>query len=992
MSEPVVVPDEPPPRVRGYELLEPISSGAMGVVYKARQLSMDRLVAVMLLPSEVARDPARVERFFHEARAAGRLNHPNIAAAIDVGEADGQYYLAMEYLEGEGLAQAMQREGRLPERRALEIAAAITRGLAHAHRQGIIHRDIRPANIAIARDGTPKLLGLGIAAVGPLGGSPGAAEPDTSYYCSPEAARAEQQLDARADVYSLGATLYHLVVGRPPFDGPNTAVILARHLSDPPPVPRVENPGLSQGTSDLILRMMAKRPEERFQDAGELLRALERLLSWRPAPTTPAVQTPRLKRVHQRAPRRPRRRSSAVGIVIVLVIVLGSLGGASWLAYDRYYRPKPGAADQQAELARHVEEARVRFEEARAFQQDNPDSFRTAAVLFRRIRANYPGTLYAAQAESELAAVESRRRQTLKKELEERWKKATALMADHSFQFALEVFRDFPMRLVTLKDRPELVVAINEYKRQVYARALTGWEQTDAEAVRLWSAGQVKKAIDLLTHRKKRQLPVYRKAMEQRLAMIDDYAKQHLAPPPTAHRVDGLPAQPRPKRVFQALSLPDALRVRVLYATTAERLYALMAQRKYEKARGQATDALKDDRLADARADLEADRQVLLASDRVWQRALAAIPRLSGLQTTVGGIEGVIKGLEGDRIRYNSFGAELGLPVTSLKPTEVVFIAEKGATEPTAALVRDAAVFLAGGGQFKEAAKELARLDADSPEQKEATRLVGHVHRSSDEIRALRTFEAWRRQAADGQWKQAAGSLLELDQLGEHPTARQILNSTALWQAWTREAALLPTLFQGAVVLPEPGVVQVVYDFSADEQLRDWEQRSGAWTTRFDALFQDERQAGGWVRHRGRWIDATLRFDAAPITGNMMIGFIATDRAGQDVAFIVQGERYAVGQGPLKNVSEWDKMRALKTGTLKSATPNGRVSVVCSVEREAFRFVINGAQVIEMRVPGFTLAAFGLASDGEGAFANVAVEGSLDLDWLARQMAADEGK
>jgi serine/threonine-protein kinase len=275
-------------RIGGFELLATLGKGGMGTVFKARQVSMDRVVALKVLPPHLAKNQDFVQRFLREARSAAQLNHPNIVQGIDVGEADGVYYFAMEFVDGLTARDLLKREGRLDEKRALSIIGGVARALEHAHKHGIVHRDIKPDNIMISREGVVKLADLGLAksflpeASRLREGKPG----DTGYqdtvtldgtalgtphYMAPEQARGDADIDTRADIYALGATLYHMVTGEFPFSAPTPAAIMAKHITQPAPNPKEKNPALSRPVCDLIQFMMAKEREARPQTPTELL-------------------------------------------------------------------------------------------------------------------------------------------------------------------------------------------------------------------------------------------------------------------------------------------------------------------------------------------------------------------------------------------------------------------------------------------------------------------------------------------------------------------------------------------------------------------------------------------------------------------------------------------------------------------------------------------------------------------------------------------------
>ena len=260
-------------RIGGFDVLERIGQGGMGAVFRARQVSMDRIVALKVLPPRLAQNEAFVQRFFREARSAARLNHPNIVQGIDVGHAAGHYYFAMEFVDGVTVKQMLRQAGRIEEKKALNIIGAVAKALEHAHTHGIIHRDVKPENIMVTRQGVVKLADLGLAR--------SSEKPDTltiegtalgtPYYMAPEQVRGEIDTDTRADIYALGATLFHMVTGDFAYDGPNASAIMARHLSDPLPSAKEKSPAVSRATDELIQRMMAKDRQQRPQNPAELL-------------------------------------------------------------------------------------------------------------------------------------------------------------------------------------------------------------------------------------------------------------------------------------------------------------------------------------------------------------------------------------------------------------------------------------------------------------------------------------------------------------------------------------------------------------------------------------------------------------------------------------------------------------------------------------------------------------------------------------------------
>jgi serine/threonine protein kinase len=272
-------------QIPGYQIIAKLGSGAMATVFKARQLSLDRMVAIKVLPRKLSESTDYVERFYREGKAAAKLNHPNIVQAIDVGEAGGFHYFVMEYVEGHTLYDELQANKGFSEAEAMRVILQIARALEHAHSQGFIHRDVKPKNIMIATDGTAKLADMGLARAAE---DAQAAQAEagkafgTPYYISPEQIRGEIDIDFRADIYSLGATLYHLVTGRVPFDAPTPAGVMHRHLKDPLVPPDHINTELSAGMGEIVEVMMAKERRRRYASTSDLIVDLEAVASGQP--------------------------------------------------------------------------------------------------------------------------------------------------------------------------------------------------------------------------------------------------------------------------------------------------------------------------------------------------------------------------------------------------------------------------------------------------------------------------------------------------------------------------------------------------------------------------------------------------------------------------------------------------------------------------------------------------------------------------------------
>jgi len=260
--------------ISGYRILGKLGAGAMATVYKAKQVSLDRMVAIKKLPQKFSQNPQFIERFFAEGRAAAQLNHPNIVQAFDVGNEGDVYFFVMEYVEGRSIHEDIVTHKRFKESDAIDIAIQVAEALEHAHERGLIHRDVKPKNIMITKEEVVKLADMGLAramsdvetAEAEAGRAFG-----TPYYISPEQIRGEKDIGPPADIYSLGVTLYHMVTGTVPFEGKNPSSVMRKHLKNDLVPPDHVNPKLGAGISEVIEMMMAKKVKDRYQNCSDLL-------------------------------------------------------------------------------------------------------------------------------------------------------------------------------------------------------------------------------------------------------------------------------------------------------------------------------------------------------------------------------------------------------------------------------------------------------------------------------------------------------------------------------------------------------------------------------------------------------------------------------------------------------------------------------------------------------------------------------------------------
>ncbi|MCY2990786.1 MAG: protein kinase [Planctomycetota bacterium] len=368
-----------------YELLEMLGRGGMGMVYKARHLRLKRIVAVKVISPQRLPDPHAVARFNREMEAVGRLSHANIVQATDAGEAAGQHFLAMEFVDGRDLSQLVRCGGPLSVADACEIARQAALGLQHAHGHGLVHRDVKPSNLMVTHDGTVKLLDLGLALlldmpgddVGPTGSQQILGSPD---FMAPEQVQDSHEVDARTDLYSLGCTLYYLLTARPPFASPQYDTrlkkVFAHVRAQPTPIQEL-CPDIPVALAELVTRLLAKAAGDRPQTAADAAAALTPLAAGHdlpglvlarlgPTSAEPFVsqawpsQAAASNRPSSFAPNFPHLRRTSILLGLGAVVVLAITWGY-WARHSAIHTPASAANHEPAPLAVQDAPATGRF-------------------------------------------------------------------------------------------------------------------------------------------------------------------------------------------------------------------------------------------------------------------------------------------------------------------------------------------------------------------------------------------------------------------------------------------------------------------------------------------------------------------------------------------------------------------------------------------------------------------------------------------------------
>ena len=342
-----------------YEILEVIGTGGMVVVYKARCHRLNRLVAIKILKEDTTQDEELRRRFHAESQAVAMLSHPNIVSVFDVSRSSDADYIVMELIDGLTLKQYMQQKGVLNWREALHFAIQIAKALEHAHSRGIVHRDIKPHNIMILKDGSVKVADFGIARITSSSNTLTREALGSVHYISPEQAKGGR-VDERTDIYSLGVVLYEMLTGRPPFDGESPVSIAIQHISERPPLPTELNPDIPKGLEQITMHAMCPDLENRYASATELLDDLDefrknpevqfafhgaesrlRIPTARPEAAAPAAKPVRRQQAAAKKPEpsAPRKKTATKKPAVIIVVgVLLALVLISYFLYSYLLR------------------------------------------------------------------------------------------------------------------------------------------------------------------------------------------------------------------------------------------------------------------------------------------------------------------------------------------------------------------------------------------------------------------------------------------------------------------------------------------------------------------------------------------------------------------------------------------------------------------------------------------------------------------------------
>jgi len=649
--------------IGGHRILGVIGRGGMGTVYLAEQLSLHRKVAFKALKRGLARDEKARTQFQKEAVSAARISHTNIVQVYDIAEDQGIQYIAMEYVQGVSLRRMMRQEGAISVPEAIGIVRQILTALTKAHQENVIHRDVKPENVLIDQDGVVKVADFGLATI--LEGDADARDEvrkGTPYYISPEHTRGDPT-DARSDIFSVGATLYHMVTGKPPFSGDTPKEILDNALSETQIPASERNPDVPARLSAFIDRAMAKSPDERFQtakDANAELAAIQTSVlkggsatdtfsseEWQDA-FHDAFEASGAQQVQELA--QGRRLHPAIPIVGGLLALVVAAGIVAFLLNqeEEVAPPPPPPPVHDVKPPSAMDRIEEMYDYAVKFAAERPDEYDRAIEKLRQVIAAGKQTKYAMMAGDQIARIEARRIDTVKQAFETCRARAEPLAGDDRFAEALQVLAAFPRNYVGLGIVDQ---ELETLKEKIQADAKRRFDEVTTGALAAMKDQDFDKAKALLTRL-------------QRFGM-DDADKE-------AARGLRLLAQARARQTRSW-----ALHAKVGLFGIIEAAARRASARNYRAALKSCDQAMAQPKYRAIRPELRAERQRIATAQDVFQLALKTLADTPGQPFRVRGIMGEFVRIRDGDVAIRIGTRELSEPVQKASYKEVVRLAEK---------------------------------------------------------------------------------------------------------------------------------------------------------------------------------------------------------------------------------------------------------------------------------------------------------------------------
>jgi serine/threonine protein kinase len=710
----------PKPNIPGYELIEKIGQGGMGTVWKAVQKSLNRTVAIKVLSQHLVHDAKYLERFEREIHAAAKLTHPNIVQIFEASHIGDLHYFVMEYVDGRPLRRRLIEMGRLSEKESFRVALQIASALDYAWNTAhLIHRDIKPDNILLTRNGDAKLTDLGLvktafsdedtemARQGMTVGTPN--------YMSPEQAQGSLEVDTRSDLYSLGATLFQLLTGRLPYPLETSSQVMAAHVHQPFPDPRAINPHLSAAAVAILEKLMAKNPSARYQTGAELAADIERFLAGEP-PRVIAEKNPR-------PPKRNTKRlvvaATSVGVVIAISLgwyLLRSANDARPPKNPRQFAPADPEAPRRA------------IDSAVQFIQQNPEAFSEILSFLDDIAPQVSGTAYE-NALRQLVAETLRRREAAAAELLAKLQtESKPLVDEERFTDAAAVFDKFPADFKDTAVAARVALAQNAIRAAAQQRLA----QLTAAAQDAIRENRLDAARGFIADIERVQSPQVASLLNLLRAEL---AKGPPDPPPN------MQPDATPQAIYEQHFLPDYERA--------------IKARRFAQAVALCETWLRDPQRQAVRPQIELHARDARLLEKLFQAAAAAAPSLAGEKLHIGDHVGTVVRATAESIVFRAAdGAENTFHVEDLPAATIAFLARRSAENARSAdLAMGAGLLLWQEGDAVGAREQFEiaeKLGADASAQLQHIAAVEKFRRETnatvaiESLRALAEKEAWR--------------------------------------------------------------------------------------------------------------------------------------------------------------------------------------------------------------------------------------------------------
>ncbi|MHC5036400.1 MAG: protein kinase domain-containing protein [Planctomycetota bacterium] len=902
------------PEVPGYEIVSKIGHGGMGTVYRAKQVNLDRTVAIKVLDPELAKDRNFVTRFLREARSVAQLNHENIIVGIDVGKTPREhFYFVMEYVEGNTVYEILKKEHHFEEARALEITQQIARALKHAADHNLVHRDIKPDNIMITKEGVAKLCDLGLAKStrGKLRLTQAGSTHGTPHYMSPEQARGKEDIDIRSDIYSLGATLYHMLVGEVPFDGESAAVILLKHISEDVPSPRVQRPEIDENTCHVLERMMAKRRVDRYQAPDELVEDLERILvgenpkSRRLSPGASSIlripsdliTAPPPSETFREEATEAMARSSLVGsgyvrpvawlagAVFLLAVFSGVIMGFRISLEERKAtrgseagtaNPQKTKGDQNGSFRTTIKEenwAKSHFHFAVDYEVTHPNDDEGILSRFLAIIQTYPWTQYAFEADRKIRDYLKENEKKVNQAFENIRQSVRSHLEGGRYSMAQEILNAELKRfqyLVKLKlgDRVPSLEKMRDLARDVVKQARMTCEQKFRDAERLEKGGAIPKAIQLMEAVKGAGLPDLAEKARTRIALLEDLLNKE----------------------EEKLRREEEKKALQRYFNFLARVGKELKERNHAEALKQCDEAMASEGLKRYRDRCAVMKSITVEAADIWKKAMSQLAKLAEAEskvvldtrsgTVVEGWVGPVR-KDGKIPVYHDPPRKVEKTTVNLmdlsckEVLDQAGFAYKGRPLSPGDHRLRGVLFLAEG-HLEDAAEALNKAVAGNSSVEGYWATLEDLRKARREAEADSIFTEANRARESGELKKARGGytkLLEAFQ-GTHfmeqsgPEIRQFLVDVSQRLASRRN---LHEILRGRIEKFKGGMTRVSYDFLGLPQMEDWEFTGDRDP---DKMWEKLSLSGGGIRGAGneglRWkgrfsgqveIEVRLRID-----------------------------------------------------------------------------------------------------------------------------------